>query len=75
MICIADLYALYKHADIDLDYPWSAKVANIVDFKSAYIPLNIGPRGLACEAHQKEIMLLESSDVVRFDLRPDLPLT
>ena len=31
--------------------PWSAEVAHIVDFKSAYISLNFGPRGLQCETN------------------------
>ena len=30
---------------------WSAKVAHIADFKSAYISLIIGPRGLQCETN------------------------
>ena len=38
--------------------------------KSAYIALIIGPRGLVCEANLQEIVGLESSDVVRFDIRP-----
>ena len=32
-------------------HPQSAKVTHIVDFKSAYISLIIGPRGLQCEAN------------------------
>ena len=46
-------------------YPQSAEVTHIADFKSAYISLIIGPRGLQCE-----IMCCESSDVVRIDLGP-----
>ena len=38
--------------------------------KSAYISLIIGPRGLECDPNLEEIMGWESSDVVRFDLRP-----
>ena len=30
-------------------HPRSAEVAHIADFKSAYISLIIGPRGLQCE--------------------------
>ena len=30
---------------------WSAKVPHIADFKSAYISLIIGPRGLQCETN------------------------
>ena len=30
---------------------WSAEVTHIADFKSAYISLNIGPRGLQCETN------------------------
>ena len=32
-------------------HPRSAKVIHIVDFKSAYISLIIGPRGLQCETN------------------------
>ena len=32
-------------------YPWSAEVTHIADFKSAYISLIIGPRGLKCETN------------------------
>ena len=32
-------------------HPWSAEVTHIVDFKSAYISLIIGPRGLQCETN------------------------
>ena len=38
--------------------------------KSAYNSLIIAPRGLQCETNLYEIMGLESSDVVRFDLGP-----
>ena len=47
----------------------SAKVPHI-DFKSVYISLVIGPRGLQCETHLKESMGWESFDVVRFYLWP-----
>ena len=39
---------------------------HVVDFKSAYISLITGPRGLACEVNRK----WESSEVFRFDLGP-----
>ena len=51
-------------------YPRSAEVTHIADFKSAYISLIIGPRGLQCETNLQEIMCCESSDVVRIDLGP-----
>ena len=51
-------------------HPWSAEVTHMADFKSAYISLIIGPRGLQCETNLLEIMCCESSDVVRFDLGP-----
>ena len=51
-------------------HPRSAEVTHIADFKSAYISLIIGPRGLQCEANLQEIMCCKSSDVVRFDLGP-----
>ena len=51
-------------------HPRSAEVTHIKDFKSAYISLIIGPRGLQCEANLQEIMCCESSDVFRFDLGP-----
>ena len=51
-------------------HPRSAKVTHIVDFKSTYISLIIGPKGLQCETNLEEIMCCESSDVVRFDLGP-----
>ena len=40
------------------------------NLKSAYNSLSIGPRGLGCETDLWEIMGLESSDVIRFDLGP-----
>ena len=43
-----------KHLTLKLliqGHPWSVKVPHIVDFKSAYISLIIGPRGLQCEAN------------------------
>ena len=55
-------------ADFIQGHPWSAKVPHIIDFKSAYISLTIGPRGLVCKTNLEEIMSYESSDVVRFDL-------
>ena len=51
-------------------HPRSAEVTHMADFKSAYISLIIGPRGLQCEANLWEIMCCECSDVVRFDLGP-----
>ena len=51
-------------------HPLSAKVPHVADFKSAYISLIIGPRGLQCESNLWEIMGWESFDVVRFDLGP-----
>ena len=50
-------------------HPESAKVPHIADFKSSYISIIIGPRGLAYEANLKVIMGWEY-DVVRFDLGP-----
>ena len=32
-------------------HPWSAEVTHIAVFKSAYISLIIGPRGLQCETN------------------------
>ena len=40
----------------------------IAKLKIAYNSFIIGPRGLQCETNLWEIMGLESSDVVRFDL-------
>ena len=51
-------------------HPRSAKVTHIADFKSAYISIIIGPRGLQCETNLLEIMCCESFDVVGFDLGP-----
>ena len=51
-------------------HPQSAKVPHVANFKSAYISLIIGPRGLQSQTNLKEIMDWESSDVVRFDLGP-----
>ena len=51
-------------------HPRSDKAPHLVNFKSAYISLIIGPRGLRCETNLQEIMGWESSDVVRFDLGP-----
>ena len=61
----------YRHLTLKLliqGHPREAKVPHVTDFKSAYISLIIGPRGLACETNLKEIMGWESSNVVRFDL-------
>ena len=46
------------------------RTAKVLHFKSAYISLIIGPRGLQCETNLWEIMCCKSSDVVRFDLGP-----
>ena len=51
-------------------HPQSAEVPHVADFKSAYIPLIIGPRGLQCETNLWEIMGQESFDSVGFDLGP-----
>ena len=51
-------------------HPRSAELTPIADFKSVYISLIIGPRGLQCESNLYEIMCCKSSDVVRFDLGP-----
>ena len=43
-----------KHLTLNLlmqGYPQSAKVPHVVDFKSAYNLLIIGPRGLQCETN------------------------
>ena len=48
----------------------SAKLSHVADFKSAYMSLIIGPRGLQCETNLQEIMGWESSGAVRFDLGP-----
>ena len=37
--------------DLEAPNSRSAEVSHIVDFKSAYISLIIGPRGLQCEAN------------------------
>ena len=50
-------------------HQWSAKVPNVADFKSAYISLIVGPRGLQGETNLQEIMGWESSDVGRFGLQ------
>ena len=49
------------------DLPSSAKVPQVVDFKSVFFSLIIGPKGLVCEVNLQEIMGWESSDVVRSD--------
>ena len=77
---IGDMYNRYTcplqpctHLTLKLSiqgHPQSAEVTHIVDFKSAYISLIIGPTGLQCETNLWEIMCCESSDVVRFDLGP-----
>ena len=76
---IGDIYDRYicplqpcKHLTLKLliqGHPRSAKVTHTADFKSAYISLIIGPRGLQYETNLYEIMCCESSDV-RFDLGP-----
>ena len=58
---IADLYDRYicplqtcRHLTLKLliqGHPRSAEVTHIADFKSAYISLIIGPRGLQCETN------------------------
>ena len=58
---IGDMYNRYtsplqpcRHLTLKLliqGYPRSAKVPHIADFKSAYILLIIGPRGLQCETN------------------------
>ena len=71
---IADMYNRYtcllqpyRHLTLKLliqGHPRSAKVTHIADFKSVYISLIIGPRGLQCETNLQEIMCCEFSDVV-----------
>ena len=66
----------YGHLTLKLliqGHPRSAKVTHIVDFKSVYISLIIGPRVLQCETNLQEIMCCEFCDVVRFDLGPLFP--
>ena len=44
----------YRHLTLKLliqGHPQSAKVTHIMDFKSGYISLIIGPRGLQCETN------------------------
>ena len=58
---IGDMYDRYtcplqpcRHLTLKLliqGHPRSAKVPHIADFKSAYISLIIGPRGLQCETN------------------------
>ena len=63
----------FRHLTLKLlmqGHPQSAKVPHIADFKSAYISLIIGPRGLQCETNLLEIMGWESFDVVRLTLGP-----
>ena len=58
---IGDMYDTYTcplqpctHLTLKLliqGHPRSAEVTHIADFKSAYISLIIGPRGLQCEAN------------------------
>ena len=60
-----------RHSTLKLliqGHPRSAEVPHIADFKSAYISLIIGPRGLACVTNLLEIIGLDSSDVIIFDL-------
>ena len=52
-VCRRIFEELSKFAE-KLKYPWhprSAKVPHVADFKSAYISLIIGPRGLQCETN------------------------
>ena len=51
-------------------HPQSSKLTHVADFKSAYISLIIGPRGLQLETNLQEIMGWESFDVARFDFGP-----
>ena len=58
---IGDMYNRYacplqpcRHLTLKLliqGHPRSAKVPHVADFKSAYISLIIGPRGLQCETN------------------------
>ena len=76
---IGDIYNRYtcplqpcRHLTLKLlilGHPQNAKVPHVADFKSAYISLIIGSRGLQCETNLQKIMGWESSDV-RFDLGP-----
>ena len=60
-VFIGDMYNRYicplqpcRHLTLKLlfqGHPQSAKVTPIADFKSAYISLIIGPRGLQCETN------------------------
>ena len=51
-------------------HPRSVKVPHVVDFKSAYISLIIGPSALQCETNLKKIVGWESFNLIRFDLGP-----
>ena len=61
MNTVGDMYDTYTsplqpctHLTLKLliqGHPRSAEVTHIADFKSAYISLIIGPRGLQCEAN------------------------
>ena len=51
-------------------HPRSTELTHIADFKSVYISIIIGPRGLQCKTNPYETMCCKSSDVVRFDLGP-----
>ena len=62
-----------KHLTLKLliqGHPWNTKVRHVADFKSAYISLIIGTRGLVCETNLQEIMGWKSSVLVTFDLGP-----
>ena len=54
---MTDIYVLYNLAEyltlklLIQGHPWSAEVTHVADFKSAYISLIIGPRGLQCETN------------------------
>ena len=60
-VFIGDMYNIYicplqpcRHLTLKLliqGHPRSAKVTDIADFKSAYISLIVGPRGLQCETN------------------------
>ena len=45
------VYDVEKVFHLPYCHPRSAEVTHIADFKSAYISLIIGPRGLQCEAN------------------------
>ena len=76
---IADMHDRYicplqpcRHLTLKLliqRHPWSAELTHTADFKSVYVSLIIGPRGLQCETNLWEIKKSwESSGVDLFDL-------